>query len=188
MTSPPFEHSYRDGFDEGEPQSIRLMHHDARWKQEFEQTRSNLLQSCQGHVTRVEHVGGTSISGLIAQPIIDVVALVPNLSNLDAASLHIEGLNFRVVDSPDWLDHCLVLQKPRHGTPTHQVFLMTAEHPAVDRLLLIRDFLRNDAEEAMRFESQKVNLWKASEGDPEQYSERKSAFFAKLEAHITEQD
>ncbi|KLU06253.1 hypothetical protein RISK_001464 [Rhodopirellula islandica] len=185
MTSPPFDRTPRDDFDSEGPLPVRLMHHDARWKQEFEQTRSSLLQSCQGHVTQIDHVGSTAIPGLIAQPVIDVVALVTNLSSLDAAALHIEGLNYRVVDSPDWLDHSLVLQKPRHGAPTHQVFLITNDHPAHRRLIRLRDFLRANPEEAVRFESTKVDRWKQSGGVSERYERDKAIYFAHLEDQIS---
>jgi GrpB-like predicted nucleotidyltransferase (UPF0157 family) len=185
MTSPPFDLTPRDDFASDEPAPVRLMHHDARWKQEFEQTRSSLLQSCQGHVTQVDHVGSTAIPGLIAQPIIDVVALVTDLSSLDAASLHIEGLNYRVVDSPDWLDHSLVLHKPRHGSPTHQVLLMVLGNPAHQRVIQMRDYLRANPEEALRFESTKVDRWKRSGGDPDRYAQDKAIVFSKLEDQIS---
>lgn len=181
MTSPPFDLTSWDSFDPEGPTPIRLMHHDARWRQEFEQTRSSLLQSCQGHVTRVDHVGSTSIPGLIAQPIIDVVALVSDLSSLDAASLLIEGLNYQVADNPNWLEHSLVLQKPRHGEVTHQVLLMVLGNPAHKRLIRMRDFLRSNPEEAVRFESTKIDHWKQANGDPDQYEQDKATVFSKLE-------
>ncbi|MFG0265926.1 MAG: GrpB family protein [Rhodopirellula sp. JB055] len=185
MTSPPFDLPPRDDFDSDGPAPIRQMHHDARWKQEFEQTRSSLLQSCQGHVTQIDHVGSTAVPGLIAQPIIDVVALVTDLSSLDAASLHIEGLNYRVVDSPDWLDHSLVLHKPRHGAPTQQVFLMVLGNPAHQRAIQMRDYLRANPEEALRFESTKVDRWKRSGGDPDRYEQDKAIVFSRLEDQIS---
>ncbi|PHQ31865.1 GrpB family protein [Rhodopirellula bahusiensis] len=181
MTSPPFDLTPWEGFDSDGPVAVRLMHHDARWKQEFEQTRSSILQSCQGHVTQIDHVGSTAISGLIAQPIIDVVAIVADLSSLDAASLHIEGLNYRVVDSPDWLHHSLVLQKPRHGEPTHQVFLMVQGNPAHHRLMRMRDFLRNTPEVALEFESTKVEQWKRKNAAPDEYEQDKAIVFTQLE-------
>ncbi|CAD74628.1 MAG TPA: GrpB family protein [Rhodopirellula baltica] len=185
MTSPPFDLTPWDGLDPEGPAPIRLMHHDARWKQEFEQTRSSLLQSCQGHVTQIDHVGSTSISGLIAQPIIDVVALVSDLSSLDAASLHIEGLNYRVVATPKWLDQSLMLQKPRHGETTHQVLLMVLGNPAHQRVIQMRDYLRANPEEALRFESIKVDRWKQSGGDPNRYEQDKAIVFSRLEDQIS---
>ena len=107
----------------------RLMHHDATWRQEFQQTRSSLLQSCDGWVTRVEHIGSTAIAGLIARPTIDVIAGVDDLDGLTAAAMLIEGLNYRRIDPPVWAGDSITLQKPRiirhpDSIPTHLVFLM----------------------------------------------------------------
>ena len=85
-----------------EETKVRLMHCDPRWRQEFQQTRSSILHSCAGWVTAVEHVGSTAIPGLISRPIIDVLAGVADESGLGKASNLIEGLNFRINDSPEW--------------------------------------------------------------------------------------
>ena len=76
-----------------EEKKVRLMHYDPRWRQEFQQTKSSILHSCAGWVTAVEHVGSTAISGLIARPIIDVLAAVADESALATAAQLIEGLN-----------------------------------------------------------------------------------------------
>lgn len=166
--------------------SIRLMHYDPRWPQEFEQTRSSVLQSCEGWVTAVEHIGSTAISGLIARPVIDFLAGVEEESALEPATLSIEGLNYRPVSNPRWVADSLTrtLQKPRHGEPTHRVFLMRRDAAAWRRALRLRDWLRSHSETAIRFEEAKVSRWKRSAGDPRQYEAEQSAYFAHLQDQI----
>ena len=163
---------------------IRLMHHDPRWRQEFEQTRSSILQSCLGWVTAVEHVGSTAISGLIAQPTIDLLAGVTATEGFDPAASQIEGLNFRRVDSPEWAADTVTLWKPRHGQVTHQVFLTIIDSPAWQRSIRLRDWLRGHPETAVRFEEAKVRRWRDGEGDPRRYQADKAVFFAHLEDQI----
>ncbi len=114
--------------------TVRLMHYDPRWRQEFLQTRSGVLQSCSGWVTQVEHIGSTAISGLVARPTIDVLAGVHGDAEVDngmdqAADL-VEGLNYRRVTPHGWATGSVVLDKPRHGEPTHRIFLMAIGCPA----------------------------------------------------------
>lgn len=170
-----------------EESTIRLMHYDPRWPQEFEQTRSNVLQSCQGWVTAVEHIGSTAISGLIAQPIIDVIAAVEDAEGLAPASMAIEGLNFRRVSAPEWIADepgCL-LEKPRHGTATHRLLLVVRESPPWRRAIRLRERLRADPDTAVRFEETKVARWRRGEGDPQRYEADKAIFFAHLEDQIS---
>ncbi|NND99259.1 MAG: GrpB family protein [Pirellulaceae bacterium] len=167
--------------------TVRLMHYDPRWKQEFEQTRSSILQSCGGWVTCVEHIGSTAISGLIARPTIDILAAVAPTSSTnerehaltEAANL-IEGLNFRRHPVAAWAIDSILLDKPRHGAATHRIYLTATQSPAWRQALAIRDHLRRDPELAIRFEETKVARWRSSEGDPEKYEKDKSVFFTHL--------
>ncbi|MEO1526907.1 MAG: GrpB family protein [Planctomycetota bacterium] len=164
--------------------SVRLTHYDPRWRQEFEQTRSGILQSCLGWVTDVRHIGSTAVSGLIARPILDVVAGITHGSDFEQAlqesSDMIEGLNFRKVTTPMWAAETIVLDKPRSGEPTHRVYLTYIESPFWKSSLSIQKLLSEDRELSLRFEESKVTRWKQGEGDPKRYAEDKAVFFAHL--------
>ena len=165
---------------------VRLMHYDPRWRQEFQQTRSSILHSCTGWVTAVEHVGSTAISGLIARPTIDVLAAVMDEDALMVAAELIEGLNFRIGDSPDWSSDSVVLTKPRHWTvtqpdPTHRVWLVTQDSACWQRMIRMRDWLRTHKETAICFEEAKVARWRSGEGELAAYQSDKAVFFSHLE-------
>ncbi|QDT13692.1 GrpB family protein [Planctomycetes bacterium K23_9] len=165
--------------------TVRLMHYDPRWKQEFQQTRSSILQTCLGWVTAVEHVGSTAISGLIARPTIDVLAGVdpssedPSGAILESANL-IEGLNFRRTPTTDWAGESVMLEKPRHGDPTHRVFLAKTDSPFWRNAIALRDHLRDNPDVAIRFEETKIARWKSGQGDEDRYCTDKAIFFTHL--------
>ena len=169
--------------------SVKLMHYDPRWKQEFQQTRSSILQSCEGWVISVEHIGSTAIPGLVAQPTIDVLAGVnrsgeQGINCFSAAADLIEGLNFRRCESSSWPNQSVVLQKPRHGSPSHRVFLMDPDDRQWSEAIAIRDHLLSHREQALRFEETKVARWKSGEGDPARYQSDKAIFFTHLADQI----
>ena len=172
---------------------VRLMHYDPRWPQEFLQTRSSILQSCQGWVVAVEHIGSTAIAGLVARPTIDAVAGVTSEDSFEPAANLIEGLNFRRVESPEWADEAITLVKPRHQSasepePTHRILLMKLECPAWNRVVRVRDWLRTHPDSAIRFEEAKVARWRSGEGDPRRYGADKAIFFSHLEDQIAAAD
>ncbi|TWU03988.1 GrpB family protein [Neorhodopirellula pilleata] len=164
-----------DGCDNDDPDRIRLMYHDPRWRQEFEQTRSSILQSCDGRVVAVEHIGSTAISGLIARPIIDAVAVVADPVDLSDAAMLIEGLNFRETDQPDWVGELCgtvpvrLLEKPRHGETTHRVYVVSQGSRLLGQSVRLREHFRSSPEAAIDFESQKVEVWKRIIGEPARY-------------------
>jgi GrpB-like predicted nucleotidyltransferase (UPF0157 family) len=164
--------------------TIRLMHYAAAWRQEFEQSKSGILQSCQGNVSDVQHIGSTAIPGLIARPIIDMVAIVSAVELLDEAAMQIQGLFFRMIETPSWCRDSLVLSKPRHGDATHLVFLTTPESRTHRRTVAIRDHLRAQPARAVEFEAAKVRRWKDVDGDSTHYDRDKAIFIAHLEEQL----
>ncbi|TWT53438.1 dephospho-CoA kinase/protein folding accessory domain-containing protein [Rubripirellula amarantea] len=173
---------------------VRLMHYDPRWRQEFEQTRSSILFSCDGWVTGVHHIGSTAISGLIARPTIDVIATVESDQAIGNATSLIEGLNFRSVDTPLWADGAQTLIKPRHlsaedSDVTHRIFLVV--HKAsnlpsmmLGRCTLVRDYLIANPEVAIELEERKVSIWREQSGDFAAYQQTKADFFSSLQDRI----
>ncbi|MCC9599277.1 GrpB family protein [Stieleria sp. JC731] len=166
---------------------VRLMHYDPRWPQEFEQTRSGLLHSCNGWVTKVHHIGSTAIGGMVARPVLDIIAAVDDDQHreqaIEESSFLIEGLYFRRQETPMWAAETIVLAKPRGGEPTHRVFLTYSDSPFYQSSLLVRDRLLVDRELSLRFETTKVGRWRQGEGDPTKYAADKAVFFA----HVLEQ-
>ena len=165
---------------------IRLGHYDPRWRQEFEQTRSSTLMAAEGWITAVEHVGSTSLVGMIACPVIDMVAGVLLRSCLDPAVERLEGLHFKRIELPEWAgDSGELLIRPRSGMVTHALYLTVFDEPLWKRMISVRDRLRLNCEEARRYEDAKVHRWRLSSGDTQRYQDGKSCFFTHLEEQIS---
>lgn len=165
--------------------SVRLSHYDPRWPQEFEQLRSSLFFGGEGWISAVHHVGSTALSGLIARPTIDAIAVTEDVEAQAEAVDLIEGLNFRRIPPPMWAADAIYLCKPRHlsagEVATHEMMVVVEGSLTLRRSLLVRDHLREDREAAIRFEETKVARWRGGDGDPERYAADKAVFFAHLE-------
>ena len=168
-----------------ESTSVRLMHYDPRWRQEYKQTCSGLLHACEGWLCSVEHIGSTAIPGMIAQPTIDVLAGVKHEHELSEAAIRIEGLNFVATsEATDSLKQ-VTLQKPRRlvsgqNEPTHRVFLMLEGSDAWLRALLLRDYLASQPEVALQYEEVKMLHWKECQGDRAAYELAKAIYLTHL--------
>lgn len=134
-------------------------------------------------MSTIDHVGSTAISGMIARPIIDLVATVSDPADLEDASACIQGLNYRLANTPDWAGDCQLLIKPRSGEPTHQLFLAIEGSTTIEQMVAITRFILQNNETQVRFESAKVSQWKAREGNPDAYANSKAIFFA----HVLDQ-
>ena len=168
------------------PQNLRLMSYNPQWRQEFEQTKSSVLQATEGWITDIEHIGSTALSDGIARPIVDVVAGISDMQGLNEAALLVEGLNYARVESPDWCSEELTacLQRPRSGEVTHTVLIVKHEGSAWSRALRIRSWLADHLADWQTLQSVKQDNFAAGCQALAKYSAAKDAFFEELETRI----
>ncbi len=165
---------------------VQLSHHDLRWQNLFDQQRSQIIQASEGWITAVEHVGSTAVPGIIAAPVIDMVAGVLHEDCLTPSVERLLSLQFRLMPMPGWArDGGELLIRQRSGGPTAYLYLTTFGSCLWRRLLTVRDRLRENACERHRLEEAKVHCWRTCQGQPRVYHDGKAIFFTHLEEQIS---
>jgi GrpB-like predicted nucleotidyltransferase (UPF0157 family) len=120
----------------------------------------------------VEHVGSTSVAGLAAKPIIDIVLAVADSADEAAyvASLEAQGYTLRIRE-PDWCEHRML-----EGSDADvNLHVFSAGCPEIDRLLLFRDRLRADPAERNRYAAVKRELAAQPWRHVQNYAQAKTA-------------
>ena len=128
----------------------------------------------------VEHIGSTSVPGLAAKPIVDVVVAVDDIT---AEEDHVERLIAAGYE--------LRVREPGHRlvrTPERDVHVHLYErgHPAVDDYLLLRDRLRSDDADRALYESTKRELLDRDWSDMNDYADAKTAVLEAIKARARE--
>ena len=104
---------------------------------------------------QVEHVGSTSVPGLAAKPVIDVVLTVRDSADEAAYAPDLAAAGYLlVVREPAWYEHRFL----RNRDADVQIHVFTAGSPEVDRMLAFRDRLRARPEERDLYERTKREL------------------------------
>jgi GrpB-like predicted nucleotidyltransferase (UPF0157 family) len=167
---------------------IRLMKYNPLWVQEFEQSRSSILQATEGWVVDVQHIGSTFLKDGIAQPIVDLMAGLDDMRGLNEAAMLIEGLNFRRVETPEWCAAELsgLLLKPRFGEVTHTVLLLRRGGACWNRALAIRSRLESHLSDWQMLQNVKLENRALTCDAHSRYAVAKDLFFANLEDEITD--
>jgi GrpB-like predicted nucleotidyltransferase (UPF0157 family) len=120
---------------------------DPVWPDLFEQERAVISSALGFTALSVEHVGSTSVPGLPAKPVIDVLLLVPDSADEPAylPALLAAGYHLRVRE-PDWLEHRVVARRRADGNPHDvnvHVFSPGVADREVARMRMFRDWLRS---------------------------------------------
>ncbi len=137
----------------GEPLNspVTLADYDPRWPELFETERATILSVLGARAPRIEHVGSTSVPGLCAKPVIDIVLAVADSSRESdyVPPLEAVGYQLRIRES-EWYEHRL-LKTPEVTVNLH---VFPSGCSEIDRMLLFRDWLRaNEADRRLYAET-----------------------------------
>jgi|SRR5437660_7773553 len=119
--------------------SITLVEYDPLWPEYFAREAWRINNLLGNRALRVEHVGSTSVPGLVAKPIIDILLVVADSADEPSYVPALEGAGYRLtIREPDWHQHRL-FKGPDININLH-VFTEGSEE--IQRTLLLRDWLR----------------------------------------------
>lgn len=158
---------------------------DSSWPDAYASVQADLNDALAQWEPRIEHIGSTSVPGLHAKPLIDVVVGV-DAEAVDVPELRtaIEQLGFRQASYQSSLGRRIFIR--RTPSPAVNVHLVPHQGEAWTQLLLTRDLLREDEEAARSYVAMKQAADAESAGDYRRYRARKEAWFAELTPRFEE--
>lgn len=155
---------------------IALQDYDDRWPEIYLAHERRIRDAIAPADVDIEHIGSTSVPGLAAKPIVDIVVAVDDITAeedyLDA--LLAAGYELRVREP----GHRLV------RTPARDVHVHVYERgaQAVDEYLLLRDHLRSDADDRALYASTKRALLSREWDDMNDYADAKTDVIVAIKA------
>ena len=134
---------------------IQLAEYDPAWPATYELEAARIRASLGDRVRLLEHVGSTSVPGLVAKPIIDILLAVADAADEVAYVPQLEAAGYVLrIREPDWFEHRLL--RGRDAAINLHVF--SAGSLEIGRMLAFRDRLRTHDDERQRYESAKREL------------------------------
>jgi len=134
---------------------IIVADYDAAWPRLFEREADRIRTVLGDRVLQIEHVGSTSVPGLAAKPIIDIVLVLLNTADESAYVPDLEAAGYVLrIREPDWFEH-RVFKGPDTDVNLHCFSEGCSE---IDRMLAFRDRLRANEADRLLYERTKRDL------------------------------
>ncbi|MDL2324415.1 GrpB family protein [Ruminococcaceae bacterium OttesenSCG-928-A16] len=169
--------------EQPENAEILLAEYNPAWPALYEREAEKLQKALGNKALQIHHVGSTSVPGLCAKPVIDILLLVKDA--VDEADYLPEmtqsGYVLRIRE-PDWFEHRM-FKGPDTDINLH-VFSEDCEETA--RMLAFRDRLRASEEDRSLYASVKRELSKRSWQHVQHYADAKSEVVAEIIARAIE--
>ncbi len=157
--------------------TITLVEYDPAWPKLFER-EANRIRSVLGEkALQVEHVGSTSVPGLCAKPIIDIMLVVENSADEASYVPDLEAVGYKLhIRDHYWFEHRL-FKGPDTDINLH-VFSKGASE--IDRMLRFRDWLRANKDDREKYAEAKRALAKKKWRHVQHYADAKTSIIMEI--------
>src|ERR1019366_3390098 len=154
-----------------------LREYNPLWPELFEREAERIRHVAGGRVLRLEHVGSTSVRGLVAKPVIDIVLEVVDSADEAGYAPALEAAGYVIrIREPDWFAHRML----KGSDPDVNLHVFSAGCPEIERMLKFRDRLRSDDADRELYARTKRELAQREWGCVQDYADAKSVVVAEI--------
>ena len=159
---------------------IILEEHSSDYELWYDEESRELLHVLHDYeVCRINHIGSTSVNGLIAKPIVDILLELPCDYTVDSVTTQLQKAGWMLMDSNDDAK-TIDLNKGYTSTGFAEKVYHLHIKPSGDwGELYFRDYLRKHSDTAKEYEALKLRLKNQYEHNRDEYTNEKSEFVIK---------
>ena len=154
-----------------EKRDIVVEDYDPLWPKKFAHHAEIIRKVLGPTALLIEHVGSTSVPGLAAKSIIDILVVVKDSSDEEVYLFPLVAADYVLrVREPEWHQHRMFRTR---GLDVH-IHVFSLGCAEVERVLAFRDWLRSSADDRKLYESVKRDLSRQDWADMNAYAQAKS--------------
>lgn len=164
---------------------ITLVEYNPSWPKLFEREAERIRSILGNKIVQLEHVGSTSVPGLCAKPIIDILLVVSDSSDETTYVSDLEDAGYILrIREPEWFEHRL-FKGPNTDINLHVFSKGSSE---VERMLRFRNWLRINHFDRERYASVKRTLAQRNWHHVQNYADAKDSIVQEIMERATAMD
>ena len=165
----------------GEPEvlsgPVELVEYDPAWPSLFEHEATRIAAALDERALQLEHVGSTSVPGLVAKPRIDIVLAVADSADEPSYVPALESASYMLrIREPKWFEHRLL----RGSEPAVNLHVFSVGCPEIERLVAFRDRLRTNEADRNLYARHKQGLARRDWKYVQNYADAKTAIVEEI--------
>ena len=162
------------------PQHITVLNYSPEWPLKYEEEKEKIVEILKDNCIVVYHIGSTSVPGLAAKPIIDIMAVVRSLEKADAVAGAFSQIGYEYLGEFGIAGRRYLRKGGEERT--HQIHIFQGEDwNNIGRHLAFRDYMRTHKKEREEYAELKKKLAQSFPYDIDGYCDGKENFMRKTE-------
>jgi Uncharacterized conserved protein len=146
------------------------------WESMYEEEKKLLLDIFNDLIIDIQHFGSTSIKGINAKPIIDILIIVKDINQIDKCN-NVMNRHGYIAEGENGIEgrrYFVKLTPDNSGNHTHHIHIYQEGNQHISDELMFRDYLRIDNEALKEYERVKIEASLRFRYSPEEYVEEKN--------------
>ena len=163
------------------PQHITVLKYDPKWKQDYQEEQNKIAAILKENALAIYHIGSTSVPGLAAKPIIDIMAAVRSLEKVDSVANSFSALGYEFLGEFGIAGRRYL--RKGGDERTHQIHIFQGDDwNNIGRHLAFRQYLSAHEREREEYAKLKKELAQQFPYDIDGYCDGKEEFVRAVEA------
>ena len=156
---------------------VIVVPYDTNWWKLYEIEREDIIARIGDFILDIQHMGSTSVEGLAAKPIIDIMIGIRSLDDAKYCIPPLEAMGYEYV--PEFekdLPMRRYLRKSANDIRTHHIHMVERSSDFWNKHIAFRNILRSNASIRDEYSALKYRLADAYRDDREGYTDAKTDF------------
>ncbi|MES5892627.1 GrpB family protein [Bacillus cereus group sp. RP43] len=163
---------------------IVVVPYENHWSEKF-QMEAERLKSVMPETVEIHHIGSTSVPGLAAKPIIDMIMEVESIDRVDRWNERFKELGY-IVKGENGISRRRYFIHGTEEKRSYHLHVFEKENPEITRHLAFRDYMMAHCEEAEAYATLKKELAEKYTYDGTMYTEGKNEFVRNVDEKAKE--
>ena len=154
---------------------VEISEYSPDWPRTFDREAAAIMRACRPWVTEVHHVGSTSVPGLAAKPLLDMMPIAAGPAEGLQAVPRMTAFGY-LYDGESGIPGRFYSDRVVDGRTIAHVHMLPVGHPDARKHLVFRDHLRTHPDAAREYERLKRELASKYRDDRRTYTDSKADF------------
>ncbi len=160
--------------------TVVLKEYNPIYKELFENEKENLIKLLGDRIIKIEHVGSTSMPGIVSKPIIDMVCAIKSLDKIDEIKKILEENGYIYKGPIECENDRYQFLKGNSVKRDFHIYFTTLNSDVWYEYVLYRDYLLSHPDELKKYESLKKQLAILYPFDRRNYLKHKQIFMNQI--------
>jgi GrpB-like predicted nucleotidyltransferase (UPF0157 family) len=160
---------------------VEVVPYSPDWENLFNREQARLKNLFGKSQVSIYHIGSTSVPGLRAKPIIDILIEAENLELIDFVTEDMERAGYEAKGENGIAGRRFFLKSNESGVRFYHVHAFEKGNAEIERHLIFRDYLRTHPEQAVKYAEVKKQAAARNPYDIESYMNEKEPIIKELE-------